>query len=181
MRKHIHVWHLEITERHTIPGEELPRRYSLQRLDARMPELLRFLYITVGAPWWWYMRLGWKYRDWLDRMEDGRVEFWVAYADGAPAGYFELEAQPNHSVEICYFGLVPEFIGQGHGKALLADAIEKAWHLGAKRVWLHTCSLDHPNALPNYLKRGFAVFKEEDVVDNVPDDPIQPWAGAGKP
>lgn len=179
MQKHIHVWHLEIKQPPKDPAP--PASYLLSRLDTVLPEFARFLYLTVGAPWCWYMRLGWQYRDWKARLEDKRVEFWVAFKDGAPLGYFELESQPAGSAEICYFGLVPEFIGQGQGKALLHDAIAKAWQLGGKRVWLHTCTLDHPNALSNYLSRGFTVFREEDVVDNVPDGAIEPWHGANKP
>lgn len=179
MRTEIHVWHLEITDPDRIPGKS-ERRYSLQRLDAVVPELARFLYLAVGAPWKWYMRLGWEYRQWQNRLQDSRVQIWIAYDQGAPVGFFELESQAGDSVEICYFGLLPQFIGQGYGKALLEDAIQKAWQLGGKRVWLHTCSLDHPNALANYKNRGFSVFKEEDVTDNIPDTPIQPWPGANK-
>lgn len=179
MRKHIHVWHLEVV---TPPARHdgLSRSYTLEQLDLPLPALARYLYIAVGAPWCWYMRLGWRYRDWQTRISDKRVQFWVAYAGGAPIGYFELESQWSGSAEICYFGLIPEAIGQGHGKALLEDAIDRAWQLGGKRVWLHTCSLDHPHALANYLARGFTVFKEEDVVDDIPDRPIEPWAGAAR-
>ena len=76
--------------------------------------------------------------------------------------------------------MIPEFIGRGHGKALLQDAITKAWEFGGNRVWLHTCSLDHPQALSNYLARGFRVFKTESVYDEIPVDGIQPRDGADK-
>ena len=177
MKKNIHVWHLEITDP-PARNDSLLRNYTLERLQLPLPALARHLYIAVGAPWCWYMRLGWRYRDWQSRLADDRVQLWTAYAEGAPVGYFELERQSAGSVEICYFGLIPEFIGRGQGKALLEDAIDKAWQLGGKRVWLHTCTLDHPNALANYQARGFRVFKEEDVVDDIPDEPIQPWVGA---
>lgn len=179
MKKHIHVWHLEITDQPT-RNDTSPCRYDLQRLNLPLPELARYLYVAVGAPWCWYMRLNWQYSDWQVHLRDKRVQFWIAYADGAPVGFFELAAQPFGNVEICYFGLIPEYIGKGQGKALLEDAIAKAWQLGGKRVWLHTCTLDHPNALTNYLNRGFMIFKEEDVVGNIPDEPIQPWTGAAK-
>jgi len=78
-----------------------------------------------------------------------------------PAGYFELRQHENGSVEIAYFGLLPDFIGRGWGKYLLNRAVESAWLLGANRVWLHTCTLDHPAALPNYLKRGFRPVRQE--------------------
>jgi GNAT superfamily N-acetyltransferase len=76
------------------------------------------------------------------------------------AGYFELRRHPT-DVEIAYFGLVPRFIGQGLGGALLTRAAQEAWTIGASRVWLHTCTLDSPHALPNYLARGFREFKTE--------------------
>jgi GNAT superfamily N-acetyltransferase len=78
-----------------------------------------------------------------------------------PAGYFELRRQPDGAVEIAYFGLLPEFIGRGLGKFLLSEATRRAWELGATRVWLHTNTLDHAAALPNYLARGFSVVRTE--------------------
>jgi GNAT superfamily N-acetyltransferase len=81
--------------------------------------------------------------------------------ENAAAGYFELRQHQDRSVEIAYFGLLPAFIGRGWGKYLLTRAVESAWQLGTDRVWLHTCTLDHPAALSNYLKRGFRPFREE--------------------
>jgi GNAT superfamily N-acetyltransferase len=78
-----------------------------------------------------------------------------------PAGYFELREHDDRSVEIAYFGLLPDFIGRGWGKYLLTRAAEAAWQLKPSRIWLHTCTLDHPAALPNYLKRGFRAVREE--------------------
>jgi GNAT superfamily N-acetyltransferase len=88
---------------------------------------------------------------------------------GAPAGFFELKAHADGGVEIAYFGLLPEFIGRGLGKHLLTEAVERAWGLGARRVWLHTCSLDDKAALPNYLARGFRPFHEETYTVPAPD------------
>jgi GNAT superfamily N-acetyltransferase len=81
--------------------------------------------------------------------------------EAEPAGYFELRQHEDGSVEIAYFGLLPNFIGRGWGKYLLTRAVDTAWSLDPKRVWLHTCTLDHPAALPNYLKRGFRRVREE--------------------
>src|SRR5918995_1859877 len=78
-----------------------------------------------------------------------------------PTGYFELRAHQDDSVEIAYFGLLPDFIGRGWGKYLLTRAVQSAWQQGPRRVWLHTCTLDHPAALPNYLKRGFRPVRQE--------------------
>jgi GNAT superfamily N-acetyltransferase len=80
---------------------------------------------------------------------------------GELAGYFELRRDTDGGVEIAYFGLLPGFTGRRLGAHLLTEAVERAWSLGARRVWLHTCTFDHPAALPNYVKRGFTVFKTE--------------------
>ena len=81
--------------------------------------------------------------------------------EDTPAGYFELCQHEDGAVEIAYFGLLPDFIGRGWGKYLLSQAALAAWGLQPLRIWLHTCTLDHPAALPNYLKRGFKVVREE--------------------
>ena len=181
MKTQIKVWHVELKDPDSVPVLDLDRPYRLEQIKHPTPEFSRFLYISVGSPWQWYMRLPWRYSQWLAAVSRPELETWVAYCDGVPAGYFELERQAHGSVEIAYFGLVPAFIGRGMGKALLEDAIRRAWHIGGRRVWLHTCSLDHPGALSNYLARGFKVFKEEHIVDDLPDDqPLQPWPGAHK-
>jgi len=95
------------------------------------------------------------------RLGDPAVSLHLLTVAGAPAGFFELERHHDGSVEVSYFGLLPEFHGRGLGKHMLTEAAEAAWALGASRVWLHTCTLDHPRALANYLGRGFRVFKTE--------------------
>lgn len=178
MIKQVHIWHLE---RLTAPEpDSIPRNYTLQLASANLPELNRMLYVAVGAPWMWYERYVWTYKQWQTFLNRKAVQTWVAYDGATPIGYFELEAQRNGSTEICYFGLIPEFIGKGFGKTLLHDAITKAWDLGGERVWLHTCSMDHPNALGNYQARGFKIFKEESISVDVPSEPLQPWPGAEK-
>lgn len=175
----IHVWHLEMTER---PQDEAPvhDRYVLRKADSPQPELNRYLYCAVGSSCLWYMRLDWTWQQWQDFLNQPDVETWIAYQGATPLGYFELQKHRDGSAEIVYFGLIPEYIGKGVGRPLLEDAIRRAWDLASNRIWLHTCSLDHPNALPNYQSRGFRVFKEEDFVDQVPAEPLQPWPGAEK-
>ena len=99
---------------------------------------------------------------------------------GTPAGYFELERQAEGSVEIAYFGLLPQFVGRGLGGALLSAAVERGWEGGARRVWLHTCSLDHAAALPAYQARGFRIFETETAVRDLPERSPEPWPGAGR-
>lgn len=175
----VHVWHLEMTTRPVSPAGAAD--YRLEMTTTPLPELNRFFYATVGAPWRWYMRLGWSWQQWYDYLDRPEIQTWIAYQGATPVGYFELEQQPQGAVEIAYFGLLPEFVGAGMGKHLLQDAIDKAWDIATDRIWLHTCTLDHPAALPNYLARGFRVFKEEDLADEIPVEPLDPWPGAGKP
>ncbi len=174
----IHVWHLEMPAKNDLPPAP-DRPYQLYLIDRPDPAFARYLYLAVGANWRWYMRLEWNIRQWQQRFDDPAVSLWVAYLDGSPIGYCELEQQGG-SVEICYFGLIPSHIGQGLGRALLEDTIRKARaRPGCNRVWLHTCSLDHDHALGNYQSRGFRVFKEEIMIDRVPDV-IEPWPGANQ-
>ena len=178
--KDVHVWHLEMKEA-TARKEPPNQRYELRKVRKPLPEFNRFLYVTVGAPWMWYMRLNWSWQHWAEFLDRDGVETWVAYQEGTPVGYFELESQLGTQTEICYFGLVPEFIGLGLGKALLEDAIDRAWRIAKTRIWLHTCSLDHSAALPNYLARGFKVFKEENFKEMIPSESLEPWPRANKP
>ena len=126
------------------------------------PMLNAFLYRLVGKAWDWTDRLSWSEAQWRELVDSDNHRTWVAYADGIVAGYFELSKQ-NNDVELLYFGLSPEFIGEGIGKHLLEDAIIGAWDWHpVARVWVHTCNLDHPAALENYKRRGFVHYKTEE-------------------
>ena len=110
MKKEVHVWHVEITDASKLPVK-LDPGYELKKLETVMPEFNRFLYVSVGSAWQWYMRLTWTYAEWMNFLNKPNVETWVAYVEASPIGYFELELQPGGSTEICYFGLLPQFIG----------------------------------------------------------------------
>lgn len=129
----------------------------------------RRLYETVGAPWRWTDRNAWSDERLAAHLERQDVHVWECLVDAESAGFFELERHDDGSVEIAYFGLTPAFIGRGLGKALLTRAAEEAWLLGASRVWLHTCTLDSPHALPNYEARGFVAFRRETYVARISD------------
>jgi GNAT superfamily N-acetyltransferase len=121
----------------------------------------RYLYAEVGRFYHWIDRLPWTDEQMRAHVARPEITLWVMFSEGAPAGYFELEKHDDGSTEVAYFGLILEFLGRGLGKHLLTEAVERAWSDGANRVWLHTCTLDDPAAMPNYLKRGFVTFKEE--------------------
>lgn len=124
-------------------------------------ELFRSLYVEVGRNYHWIDRLPWTDEQIATHLAQPEITLWLMTYDDKTAGYFELRKCDDNSVEIAYFGLVPEFIGRGLGGHLLTCATEQAWADGAERVWLHTCTLDDKAALPNYLKRGFKPFKTE--------------------
>ena len=137
---------------------------DLEVREARVKQwpLNRFLYEYVGGPWDWKEKLTWSPQQWQNYAESDQLRTWVAYSEGSPAGYFELEKPAGKVVEIKYFGLAQAFIGKGFGGHLLSCAIEEAWHWGeVERVWVHTCSLDHPSALANYEARGMRIYKTE--------------------
>jgi ribosomal protein S18 acetylase RimI-like enzyme len=115
----------------------------------------REIYRRVGERWHWRDRNAWTDERLAATLSNPDVHVWELRVDDQLAGYFELEKQPGPVVEIVYFGLTPEFIGQGFGGAMLTRAVEEAWALGTDAVWLHTCTLDSPMALPNYEARGF--------------------------
>jgi GNAT superfamily N-acetyltransferase len=124
-------------------------------------ELFRSLYVEVGKNYHWTDRLPWTDDDIRAYLAQPGISVWVMTYEKEIAGYFELRKCEDGSTELAYFGLMPQFIGRGLGKHLLSCAVEQAWANGANRVWLHTCTLDDPAALPNYLARGFQPFKTE--------------------
>jgi GNAT superfamily N-acetyltransferase len=152
---------------------------TIARVDPPTPEINRFFYTAVGGDWYWVARLPWTFERWFAHLSRPGMETWVLSVHGVPAGYFELDAPPGGDAEIRSFGLIPRFTGQGLGGYLLTAAVERAWQAGCPRVWLHTCSLDHPTALKNYMSRGFRLFRTEVNVEELPPDPIGPWPGAG--
>ncbi len=145
--------------------EDPPR---LDRIEGCPGSFFRYLYAEVGRAYHWTDRLGWSDEQVRAHLADPGVSLWLLSSRAAPAGYFELRRHGDGSVEVAYFGLLPEFVGRGWGGHLLTLAVRAAWTLGPERVWLHTCSLDHPAALPNYLKRGFRPVREEVYTATLP-------------
>jgi GNAT superfamily N-acetyltransferase len=115
----------------------------------------------VGEDWFWHSRLEWSDQELAAHLAQPSVAVWELMVGNESAGYFELGRHGDGSVEIVYFGLTPRFIGKGLGGPLLTHATREAWAMHAKRVWLHTCTLDSDRALPNYRARGFREFKTE--------------------
>jgi len=126
-------------------------------------ELYRRCYRTVGEAFHWRDRWHWTDGQIRAHLADPAISLHIATRTGGVlVGWYELRrVAADASVEIAYFGLVPAEFGRGLGKHLLSCAVGDAWALRPERVWLHTCTLDHPNALPNYAARGFVPYKTE--------------------
>ncbi|MGH7699579.1 MAG: GNAT family N-acetyltransferase [Gemmatimonadales bacterium] len=141
----------------------------IERVHDPAAELYRRLYRTVGEAYHWRDRWDWTDAEILAHLAQPAITLHVARRGDADVGWYELRRVPDDgSVEIAYFGLMPGALGRGLGKHLLSCAVRDAWALGATRVWLHTCTLDHPHALPNYHARGFQDYKTETYeVDSV--------------
>ncbi|MCS0635455.1 GNAT family N-acetyltransferase [Streptomyces sp. LP05-1] len=180
------TWSLEQTSPEDLrPAAEPPGDIRIVRAGVPSPEFSRFLYSAVGGDIHWTDRLGLTRAEWREILERPGAETWVAYENGTPAGYVELDAQDDGTVEIAYFGLIPAFRGRRIGGHLLSYGTARAWDLAerrperapTKRVWLHTCSLDGPHAMDNYLRRGFRLFATE-VAEQEERPTPGPWPGA---
>lgn len=135
--------------------------FTLRRVAHPTAARYRALYAAVGAAYHWHDRDAWSDQRLQRHLDDPGVHLWVLRDGDALAGYFEL-AHAGDDVELLYFGLTAAYVGRGLGRRLLERASAEAWALGAGRLVLNTCTLDHPAALPNYLARGFRVLRTEE-------------------
>ena len=127
-------------------------------------QLNKFFYKQVGKKHRWIDRLSWSDGKWINYISNKNLETYIISESDELAGFFELLYNPElKETEISYFGLLEEYIGKGIGGYALSVAIKKSFEKNIKRVWLHTCTLDHPNALKNYIARGMTVFKKENI------------------
>ena len=130
-------------------------------------DFCKFLYKEVGRDFFWRDRLKWSDQDWLNYISNDLFKLYILKQNNNLAGYYELLYDPKvPSMEIPYFGIFKEFYGKGIGGHLLTDAILNSFKEKINKVWVHTCTLDHPNALKNYLARGMTIFKTEKIFFN---------------
>lgn len=142
-----------------------PAGASVVRAVRPTASFYRYLYAAVGAEWLWFERRKLNDRELLGIIGDERVEVQVLWVDGVPAGYAELDRRDSGEAEIAYFGLVGDFIGRGLGKWFIRWTVHHAWHghPDCRRVWLHTCTLDHPRAVDVYQSAGLEPYRNETV------------------
>ena len=124
----------------------------------------RYLYDTVGEPWLWFERRLIDDAALARLITKPTIEIFVLYVRGVPAGFFELDTASVRQTKLCYFGLIPEFIGRRLGPYLLQAAIDQAWSRPLDRFWLHTSTFDHPKALRTYQQAGFVVYDRRRIL-----------------
>ena len=146
-------------------NSNFPKNHSINLIDPVDFQLNKFFYKNIGKNHNWVDRLVWTEKQWIEYVSDSKVETYVLKAKGDFAGYFELilhlEAK---EVEIAYLGLLAEYQNKKLGSFILSAAIKNSFLKKPQRVWVHTCSLDHKNALNNYISRGMKVFKTETIL-----------------
>ncbi len=157
--------YLEINSIQDLRETEKPcEHYSLNLIDPINFQLNKFFYKNIGKNHKWIDRLVWSEEKWIKYLSNEKVKTYVLKYKNDLVGFFELIIhRDNLEVEIAYFGLLEEYQNKKLGSYLLSEAIKKSFEFNIKRIWLHTCSLDHKNALNNYISRGMKIFKTEKI------------------
>ena len=165
MKKKVERNYLEINSINDLnESGTLNDRYSVKLLEPINFELNKFFYKNIGKNHHWVDRLVWTEKQWIEYVSDKKVKTYILKNNDELAGYFELiYHKDNNEVEIAYLGLLEEYHNQKLGSYLLSSAIKSSFINKPKRVWVHTCSLDHKNALTNYIARGMKIFKKETI------------------
>ncbi|NIA67191.1 GNAT family N-acetyltransferase [Pelagibius litoralis] len=163
------VTYLEMTERPNHVAVHPPPRTKVALMRAHTPTLdfYRFLYNGIGEDWNWWYRRSMPDADLAALLEDERIEVFVLYVEGVPAGYFELDRREEPVIDLAYFGLLPQFVGRKLGPYMLYSALEQAWSYEPDRLTVNTNTMDHPRALPLYQKYGFQPYRQEQ--QTIPD------------
>ena len=165
------ITYLELLERPA--GRLVPApldKLALMRAEACTVSFYRYLYDTVGEPWLWFERRIIDDAALAEQIHRPAIEIFVLYVRGVPAGFFELDTAAPRETKLCYFGLIPDFIGRRLGPYLLQAAIDRAWSRPIDRFWLHTSTFDHPKALSVYQQAGFVVYDRRRVSFHDPRD-----------
>jgi GNAT superfamily N-acetyltransferase len=163
------VTYLEITAPPPGPPRPSPcAAVEIRRAGRPSVAFYRFLYAAVGDSWTWFERRWLSDAELATLLRDPRIEVNVLWVEGVPAGYAELDNRSPPDVELAYFGLMPEFIGKGLGGYLLDWTIHHVWRKRPRRLWLHTCDLDHPRALDVYQGLGFRIYDRRNTEARLP-------------
>lgn len=163
------VTYLEMTSPPQLPAADNPASSTcaIRRVDSPDPEWYRLLYRAVGEQWLWFSRLRMPADELAALIRRPSIEIYALSVNGVDKGLLELDRRVLPEIEIAYFGVTPDVIGRGLGSQLMRHALEQSWSHNPRRVFLHTCTLDSPNALRFYLKWGFRAYKR--AVEVAPD------------
>lgn len=165
------VTYLEMLERPVGRRVATPfDKIALMRAENCTVSFYRYMYDTVGRPWLWFERRLLDDMTLSALLAKPTIEIFVLYVRGVPAGFFELDTAAARQTKLCYFGLIPDFIGRRLGPYLLQAAIDQAWSRPLDRFWLHTSTFDHPKALNVYQQAGFVVYDRRRVSFHDPRD-----------
>ena len=158
--------YLEIKNQEDFKKVEKPSEsYSVKMNDPKDFQLNKFFYKNIGKNCQWVDRLIWSDLNWIDYVSNKNLFTYILKDQDEIAGYFELLLNENNDeAEIAYLGILEEYFGKKLGGYLLSEAIKQSFRMKSSRVWVHTCSLDHKNALRNYLSRGMKIFKSETLI-----------------
>ena len=158
--------YLEIKSQKDFKEVKIPsQNSSVELVKAKDFQLNKFFYKNIGKNCQWVDRLIWTDLNWIEYISSENLFTYILKEKNEIAGYFELLFNENNKEsEIAYFGILEEYFGKKFGGYLLSEAIKNSFILGSRRVWVHTCSLDHENALKNYLARGMKIFKTETLI-----------------
>ena len=166
MTEKIYRSYLEIRSLSELKEVKKPsENYFIELTNPNNFQLNKFFYKNIGKNFQWIDRLVWTDLNWIDYISNDKLFTHILKDESEIAGYFELLFnKQSKEAEIAYFGILEEYYGKKLGGYLLSEAVKNSFILGAKRVWVHTCSLDHKNALKNYLARGMKIFKTETLI-----------------
>jgi len=155
--------YLEINSLNDLKEVSRPsNEYSLNEINPINFQLNKFFYKNIGKNHKWIDRLSWSEEKWINYVSNENVKTYTFKFKNNLVGFFELIFHPKEKeTEIAYFGILEEYQNKKLGSYLLSEAIKKSFHNKVERVWLHTCSLDHKNALNNYISRGMKIYKTE--------------------
>lgn len=162
------VTHLQMFERPPTRPEHSEASWTLRRVDASDPNWYRALFRRIGENWLWFSRLQLSDEELLDVFRNPLNETYVFEALGQEEGLVELDFSVEGECQLSYFGLTPPMIGRGAGRWMMNRALAMAWDRPIRRLWVHTCSLDHPGALDFYIRSGFTPYRRQ---VEVADDP----------
>ena len=162
------VTHLQLCQRPPVRPEHPRDSWNLRKTNWPDLDRYRALYRRIGEDWLWFSRLRFNDDELRERLSGPQYEGYVFEALGQEEGLLELDFSVEGECEVLFFGLTPTMVGRGAGRWLMNRALEIAWSRPIRRMWLHTCSLDHPDALEFYIRSGFEPFRRQ---IEVADDP----------